>query len=540
MNRRLVLGIVLGTTSQLCGVGLLLTSAWLIVRAAEHPPVLYLMVAIVSVRFFGVGRAVFRYGERLQTHHVALTRMIDDRVSAYRHLDRAAPAGLPRQRRGDIINRVVSDVTVAQDALLRIRLPWIYALTSSTAVIVLLAWVSPAAGLIVTGHVALCLAAARWGVARAVRADAGDAASARSAMSAESAALAFTSRDLVACGATDTFTRLTHAAIATQQRSQRRTGWAAGAGGALVVLFTGAATALIALTAGQPHPVMAGVLLLSPVALLEGLLAVVEAERLRPAVRVARARLDQLAGLRSPVVAPLDPVGVPSGDDLVLTGVVAGWTTELTEPVTTTLRRGRVIGLTGPSGVGKSTLAMTLVKLIPPRAGTLALGGVDLRQLDGEAVRSIVGLCGQDDVLFDTTIRENLRVASPHADDEAMKAALARVGLGPLLRRMPAGLDTSVGTHGTALSGGERQRLVMARLLMADRRVLLFDEPTEHLDHEAAELLLADILALRHDHAIVLISHSPDVLAACDHVVVLERPVAPLAIGVRDRALSTT
>lgn len=519
MNRRLVAGAILGCAAQLSGVGLLLTSAWLIVRAAEHPPVLYLMVAIVSVRFFGVGRAVFRYGERLLTHHVALSRMIDDRVRVYRNLERAAPTGLPRQRRGDIISRVVSDVTTSQDGLLRIQLPWIYTLTSCAVVVAVLAAVSPVAALVVGAYSLACLTVARLGLANAVRGDSIAAAEARSNMSAQSAVLASTSRDLVAYGAAAPFTRELHEAIDAQAHTQLRTGWFAGLGAALVLLSTGAATALIAVSANGVRPVMAGVVILAPVALLEPLLSVFEAERLRPAVRAARNRLDQLDDLRAPIVEPLETTRTPVTSVLTLHDVVAGWDTSLTSPASVTLEPGSVVGLSGVSGVGKSTLALTLVKLIPPRSGKLTLGGVDYRELDGQDVRARVGLCGQDDVLFDTTLRENLRVAAPDADDDRLQSILTRVGLRPLVDRMPAGLGTPIGNHGSSLSGGERQRLAMARLLLGEHQILIFDEPTEHLDRDAAGQMIDDILSLRDEHAIVLITHSAPALTVCDRIV---------------------
>ncbi|WP_332642243.1 thiol reductant ABC exporter subunit CydC [Aeromicrobium sp.] len=542
MNRRLIAGAILGCAAQLSGVGLLLTSAWLIVRAAEHPPVLYLMVAIVSVRFFGIGRAVFRYGERLLTHHVALSRMIDDRVRVYRNLERAAPAGLPRQRRGDIISRVVSDVTTSQDGLLRIQLPWIYTLTSCAVVVAVLAAVSPVAALVVGAYSLACLTVARLGLANAVRVDSIAAAEARSTMSAQSAVLASTSRDLVAYGAAAPFTHDLHEAIDAQARTQLRTGWFAGLGAALVLLSTGVATALIAVSANGVRPVMAGVVLLAPVALLEPLLSVFEAERLRPAVLAARSRLDQLDDLRRPVVEPLVATHAAVAGGLALHGVVAGWDSSLTTPTSVTLERGSIVGLSGESGVGKSTLALTLAKLIPPRSGKLTLGGVDYRDLDGQDVRARVGLCGQDDVLFDTTLRENLRVAAPDVDDDRLRSILTRVGLGPLLERMPAGLETPIGNHGSSLSGGERQRLAMARLLLGEHQILIFDEPTEHLDRDAARQMIADILSLRDEHAIVLITHSASVLAVCDQIVhidpALDSDAAPRPAPAPAQALS--
>src|SRR5690606_32093124 len=111
---KLLGGVTLGVAAQLSSVGLLLAAAWLIVRAAEQPPVLYLMVAIVAVRFFGISRSVFRYGERLLTHDVAFAEAVERRVSTYVELDRVAPAGLGDLRHGDLVSRVVGDVGILQ------------------------------------------------------------------------------------------------------------------------------------------------------------------------------------------------------------------------------------------------------------------------------------------------------------------------------------------------------------------------------------------------------------------------------------------
>ena len=131
MRRRLLLGAALAATAQLAATGLLLTSAWLVVRAAEQPPVLYLMVAIVGVRFFGVGRAAARYAERLVTHDVALEAAVRTRVSVYEAVARLAPHGLDGRRHGDVVQQAVEDVDTVGDRLLRIRLPWWSAIAAS-------------------------------------------------------------------------------------------------------------------------------------------------------------------------------------------------------------------------------------------------------------------------------------------------------------------------------------------------------------------------------------------------------------------------
>lgn len=519
MRRRLVAGAALGILAQLSSVGLLLTSAWLIVRAAEHPPVLYLMVAIVSVRFFGLGRALFRYAERLMTHDAALIMTIDERVHAYQELDRVAPSGLPRQRRGDVVSRVVGDVDTVQDRLLRLRLPWTYALVSSACVIALLGFISPVAGVVLTAHVVACTLFVRLVVARLSQRRRSSAAALQGTMSADASLLVLASRDLVAFGAADGVGRTLRASFDELAAVQRTSTWVGGLGTAFILASTGITVAVLGLTSSGMPAVLAGVLLLAPVALLEPLESLADAERLRPDVHAARARLDELSAIPTPVSSPGMPLPLPTSSTLLVEDLSVGWDRTIAQHISFDLARGDVVGVSGPSGVGKSTLALTLAGLVEPRAGRIRLGGIDLADLAGADIRSRVGVSGQDDMLFDTTIRENLRVADPAVDELSMTAALARAGLADFVFGLPLGLDTPVGEHGRQLSGGERQRLCLARLILAGRNVLIFDEPTEHLDQPTAEALLVDIRSLADDHAVLIISHSPQVLAGCDRIV---------------------
>lgn len=521
MTRRLLAGAGLGILAQLCSVGLLLTSAWLIVRAAEHPPVLYLMVAIVSVRFFGLGRAVFRYAERLLTHDAALSLTVEERVRTYQELDRVAPVGLPRQRRGDIVSRIVADVDIAQDRLLRIRLPWIYALTSSACVIVLLVFISPLAAGILTVHVLACTVFVRFVVARRSPARRRSASALQGAVAADASLLVLASRDLIAYGAAAHVGRTMGAAFTELAAVQRANAWIGGLGSAFVLASTGIAIAALGLLTSEVPAVVTGVLLLAPVALLEPLESLTESERIRPAVVGARTRLDELAEVPSPVSSPASPLQLPASSTLLVEDLAIGWDRTIAHDISFRLVCGDLIGVGGPSGAGKSTLAMTLAGLIESRGGRVRMGGVDLADLAGTDIRSRIGISSQDDVLFDTTIRENLRIADPRADTASMSAALDRAGLGGFVRALPRGLDTPVGERGGRLSGGERQRLGLARLILARHTVMIFDEPTEHLDQQAAEALLTDIRLLADDHAVMVLSHSADVLDRCDRVLLL-------------------
>jgi ABC-type multidrug transport system fused ATPase/permease subunit len=161
------------------------------------------------------------------------------------------------------------------------------------------------------------------------------------------------------------------------------------------------------------------------------------------------------------------------------------------------------------------------VRFRDPEEGAVLLGGVDVRALDPEALRSVVRLGGQDAYLFDTTIRANVALAKPDASDEEIVGALERVGLGEWLASLPEGLATPVGEHGAEVSGGQRQRLAAARLLVCDARFLIFDEPTTHLDPAGAEALLRTLVELAHTagKGVLVITHERDRLGAFDAVV---------------------
>ena len=154
------------------------------------------------------------------------------------------------------------------------------------------------------------------------------------------------------------------------------------------------------------------------------------------------------------------------------------------------LEPGARVALVGPSGAGKTTVTNLLLRFLDPEAGRVTIGGRDLRELRQEDVRRTFALAGQEAHVFDSTIRENLRLARPQATDEELVDALRRARLDEWVESLPDGLDTLVGEEGTQLSGGQRQRLVVARALLSEAPVLLLDEPTAHLDPETAEALV--------------------------------------------------
>lgn len=515
MNRQLVVGSVLGVLASWSAIGLLLTSGWLISRAAEHPPVLYLMVAIVAVRGFGVARAAFLYAERLLTHDGALRTLTDIRIGVYEQVERRSPGGLGDRGRGDLVARVVDDVDALQDSILRVRLPWLETAAAATGTVVLVIAVLPPAGVVLACAVATVVA-----VVPALVRLAGDRAESATAplrgeLAAATSEAVSAAPDLVAFDATGLVRDRVRDIDARVRVVERRTAWVNGLGSALVLTAVGAAVAAMlwlgvpAVEDGSLPPVLLAVLALAPIALLDQLDAIPAMSQTRTRVAGARARLDQLGEDPVPVVDPPRGSGSFGGYGIEVRGLSAAWPggPPVLDDVSLKLPEGGIVTVTGPSGCGKSTLAAVLLKFLAPSTGTVTIGGIDLASLTGEQVRRVVGMLGQDEHVFDTTIRENLRIADPDAGDAALWHALDAAGLGSFVRGLPDGLGTSVGENGARLSGGERQRLGLARLLLADHRILILDEPTEQLDEETGDALLADLLALAPERSILLITH---------------------------------
>lgn len=529
---RLALALLLGSLALGSAVGLLATSGWLISRASQQPPVLYLMVAVTATRAFGIGRAVFRYAERLVSHDAVLRMLADTRVAVYRRLERLAPAGLRRTRRGDLLSRLVTDVDTLQDYWLRWLLPAAAATVVSTGAVGFTAWLLPEAGAVL----AVGLLAAGAGVPLVTGAVARRAerrlAPARGALATRVADLLTGTAELTVAGALPGRTAEARRADGTLTRIASRAAGATALGDGLTALISGltvAATALVgaqAVADGRLGGVVMAVVVLTPLAAFEAVLGLPLAVQYRQRVRKSAERVYEVLDAPEPVQEPALPRQAPASPFPVavrgLTARHAGQDRDALAGLDLTLEEGRRIAVVGPSGSGKTTLAQVLLRFLDADAGSYTLGGVDAYALDGDDVRRLVGLCAQDAHLFDSSVRENLLLAKKDATEAELRDALKRARLLDWADTLPDGLDTLVGEHGARLSGGQRQRLALARALLADFPVLVLDEPAEHLDLPTADALTADLLAATEGRTTLLITHRLAGLEAVDEVVVLE------------------
>ncbi len=525
---RLALGSVLGALAAASGVALTATAGWLIARAAEHPPVLMLMVAIVGVRTFGLARPALRYAERLVSHDVALRLLAERRAEVYDALVPLVPGRLGRQR-GDVLSSIVDDVDSLVDRYLRVRTPLVTYSAVAVLATLFAAWVLPAAG-VVTGVTlllggGLAHVVSRTGVALAEdRYVVG-----RAALSATVMHTLQGAADLIMwqadTGAVERVDDAGRAASAAASRSAR----AVASGRALALAVSGLGVLGVswvggpALADGRVSAPMLALLVLLPLALLEVVSPLADVGALQVRIRAADHRLAELAATEPAVTDPADPVPAPATTPtppVCLESVTAGWGASAAfRDLDLDLPPGSRVGVVGPSGSGKSTLAAVLMRFLDPTSGRVTIAGLPTTSLLLDDVRRCVGLVDDDPHVFASTVYENVRLARPDATRAEVDSALRGVQLGGWLDGLSDGLDTILGDGYTHVSGGERARIGMARAVLADLPVLVLDEPTAHLDTATAEAVAADLLDSASDRSVVWITHSTVGLDRVDRVV---------------------
>nr|WP_055502804.1 thiol reductant ABC exporter subunit CydC [Nonomuraea pusilla] len=541
MNRRtgvrLLWAVLAGAAADLAGLGLIAAAAWLITRAAQQPPLAALSVAIVATRAFATGKGVFRYTERLTGHDVALRAQAGTRERLYEAL---IPPQQPRHGGADLLSRMVDDTEAVQDLLVRCLLPAAAAAVAGLAAVVVGLTLLPVAALVLVAGLVLAGVLLPAGTAAAARRWSARIAPARAALAGRVADLVHGSADLAAYGADDAALARALAAdeeLAALERRQARVHAAALAGGVLVQVLTVVAVVLLAQGAGVGS-VGTAVLALTSLVAFEPVLPLAAAGERLAGILAALRRLREARSTPPAVTEPAAPAPKPEApltveiDDLVVRHTPRHGETATPgrdgeaaarpalDGVSLRLTPGKRVAVVGPSGAGKSTLLAALMRLVEPESGAIRVNGVDLGELSGDDVRTLMTGLTQDPYVFRTTVRDNLRLAGPDADDERLLRAVRDARLDAWVER--TGWDAELGEDATTVSGGQLQRLALARALLYDPPVLLLDEPAEALDEETADRLMADLLDVTRHRTTLLVTHRLKGLESVDEIVVLD------------------
>jgi ATP-binding cassette subfamily C protein CydC len=584
---RLLLAAVAGSAAVASSIALLGVSGWLITRAAQQPPILFLMVAIVGVRAFGIGRGVLRYSERLVAHDVALRGVVRLRATLFGRLATADETVASGFKRGDLLARLGSDVDELGDVIVRGVLPFVTAAITGVVSVVALWLILPSAGIVLAVTATVGLVAVPYLAGVGGRRDVVGTAKARAEMSEEVLALFDSLPELTVAGRTGE--RIAGIGRSDEElsrgldRAARPAAWAAGLGTAVMsaAVLGCLLVGVQAVSSGRIREVALAVLVFVPLAFAEVIAGL-------PAAAVSLVRAGEAARRVAPLLAKPEsdddlevrarpvPIRVnrgPRGLRIVhdLPGVhLRAESVAVGRPgrepavrgVDLDLSPGRRIAVVGPSGQGKSTLLRTLGGLLPPVEGRMLMDGtdvgdgVDLTHVHTRSLRHQVHLTADDAHVFGTTVRENLRVAAKDATDADLIAALERAGLGDWIDGLSDGAQHGLGVHGLdvvvgdpagpgqgagthLLSGGIRRRLLLARAFVSGASVLLVDEPAEHLDPATADDLVSEVLvALEPGRTAVVVTHRLTPLALADEVLVIDNGVVA-ARGTHDELIST-
>ena len=526
---RLLAAIALGVLSLSSALALAGVSAWLITRAWQMPPVLDLSIAVVAVRAFAISRGVLHYCERLATHDTALRAAGTARAQIYHRLAHGPAAAAVRLHSGELVARVGADVDQLADVLVRALVPIGVASVLALAATATVAAISPPAAAVL----AICLLIAGLVAPRL----AGKAA----ATQEEIARQHHSERDTSAMIALEHAPELRvagalHDVITESKRRQHNWGDAFDAAARPAAIAEAMPTAAIgasvlgAVVAGigmatAAAPTTLAVLMLLPLSAFEATTPLPAAAVQLTRSRIAARRLLDLAPPDRPEFPENPPMApaMPAGTGRLTADIRSGHPdaarstrVELDLPPRTRL------AVTGPSGCGKTTLLMTLAGLMPALQGRVMLDGTDLHQFDDGELHRAVSFFAEDAHIFATTVRDNMLVARGDCPDADLTTALDAVGLGGWLAGLPEGLSTVLTGGAQALSAGQRRRLLLARAVISPARIVLLDEPTEHLDAIDAERILRDLLG-----------PNPGLMPA-DRTVVVATHQRPKAVGCRE------
>jgi thiol reductant ABC exporter CydC subunit len=527
----MILATLLGVATIGSSIGLMTLSAYLIARAALHPSIADLSLAIVGVRFFGIARGLFRYGERYLAHHLTFRLLARLRTWFYAALESLAPARLLHYRSGDLLARIVADVETLDNFYLRAIAPPAVAVL----VAVLAAWLvgrfDPRLAVALLAFFLAAGAGVPLLARHLSRPVGGRMVRLRATLNATLIDGIQGLAELLAFGQAERHLDRVQALRLEMTGLQARMARIAGLHQALTSLSMNLATVtLVALAIplvrnGHMDGVYLAVLALAVLSGFEAVLPLPAAfQYLDNSLEAAR-RLDEILSVGPAVTDPPPPWPTPGRCDLQVDNLCFAYEPgerPALDGVSFSLPHGGQLAIVGPSGAGKTTVANLLLRFWDCQAGQIRLGGRDLRDYSQQEVRRLIAVVAQHTHLFNATIRDNLLLARPEAAQADLVQAARQAHIHDWIASLPEGYDTWIGEQGLRLSAGQRQRLAIARALLQDAPILILDEPTASLDALAEREVLTTLQGLMAGRTSLLITHRLLGLEAAGEILVLD------------------
>lgn len=501
----LTLGAVVALASLAAGVALMASAGHYVAAAALGIS----LIVPLFLEIVGLARVVLRYLERLVTHDATFRALAELRLWFFRGLSRSAAGGLGYRRSGDVLARLVNDIEALDGILLRILIPLLSALMLVPVLLFVVGREDIATALIVLILFAVVVLVMPWRAMREARHSAGDEAEAGGALRVAALDALSGMREIKVYGAEGQMlagVQSQESRLFQAERALAARGGLLQAGAFLATQFALLAVLLIHGT----HPVAIVVAAFVVISAFEAVSGMPRAGVIAGRAAAAATRVLHTAEAPPRVPDPVTPTAMPVANGLSFDHVEFRWTPDgppVFEDLSLQVPAGSRVAVLGPSGAGKSTLAALSLKLAAPDAGEIRLGGVDIANLRAEDVRSRIAWLSQATHLFADTIRNNLLLGNPDADDAALWAALDAARIGDVVRTLPDKLDAWVGEQGSQFSGGQGRRLALARALLSPAPILILDEPCSGLDLETERAFLATLNETMGERTVLLITH---------------------------------
>lgn len=513
-------------------IGLLALSAHLISTAALHPPLAALAVSITGVRFFGISRAICRYGERYVSHKATFQILYELRVWFYRTLEALSLYNLFRYRSGDLLGRIVSDVETLQYFYLRVLAPPAVALATLAGMWWFLGSFSIVLAVLLTFAFLFCGLVVPYMIRRQGVCNSKELLAARSAYKAH---LVDTIQGMaeLSASAQEQKQSIILAALSGQMRYRQKKAANLAAATEAINSFImngtvwGTLVMAIAMAeAGKIEPIYLATITLAVQACFEAVQPLPLAAYMLEESLAAARRLFAIADLPSATEETGEAGLLPQGYDLILEQAAFAYGPQepsVLEDITFSVSEGQRVAIVGPSGAGKTTLLALLLRFGVCRQGSVTFGGHELAAYEPEELRRYLAVVSQDTHIFNTTIGDNIRIGRPGASDDEVAAAARHAALDSFVTSLPSGFDTQAGLNGQTLSGGQRQRIAIARALLKNAPVFIFDEPTANLDPITEREIMASIKEVTKGRTTILITHRLVGLEDMDNVIVLHK-----------------
>jgi ATP-binding cassette, subfamily C, bacterial CydC len=516
----------LSAATIIAGIGLMISSGYLISRAAQRPMIVDLFMITAAVRFFGISRAVVRYFDRLVSHDLTFKILLYMRNKVYRSIDSMSLAGLMGRRPGDLLARLVTDIDALQNAYLRIVTPVITAVLISFLTILALWFFDPLLAIatlffhalsgIIVPVISVQMAKGRG------KADVITRAGLKVLLVDKIQGL----QDVLWLGRKKStiteFSSMQQELNDIQHKNAGVSGTLEGLSSvfANTGMFTVLVLAIPLVMQGEIPGVMLAMLTLGVLSSFEAMQSLGNSFlQFENSVESSR-RLFSLTENQTSKQIPLSQ-NLPDDHNLYFRNVSFSYEKEniTLQNINFKIPAGSKTAIVGPTGSGKSTLINLILKFWEPQGGEILLGNTNIRDLDDRELRTLFTLASQEIFIFNRSIRENLLISNPRATDEKITGVLESVGLEFLIDK----LNIETGNLGMKLSGGERQLFSIARCLLKEAPFLILDEPSANLDVHTEKKIFKMIFERAHDQTLVLITHRLVNMDQMDQIIVMDR-----------------